>query len=246
MEWSIHEVAQLAGTTSRTLRHYGELGIVRPSRVGSNGYRYYDAAALTRLQRVLLMRGLGVGLRAIAAALDDRSDDIEALVIHQRALERERDRLDRQIASVESTIMRMEAGEPMVPEEMFDGFDNAEHKVEIEERWGAKAYSRSSNWWDSLGPAGRRDHVTLQHAIEEEFATARAGSLAPDDSAVQAIVERHAEWIAVSWGDRRPTAEQFRGLGDLYVADERFGRNYGGTEGARFVRDAMAVYSGRL
>ena len=46
MELSIAEVARTAGTTSRTLRHYDDVGLLPPTRVGANGYRYYDEAAL--------------------------------------------------------------------------------------------------------------------------------------------------------------------------------------------------------
>ncbi|HEV7741419.1 MAG TPA: MerR family DNA-binding transcriptional regulator, partial [Pseudolysinimonas sp.] len=51
MDWSIQDIARLAGTTSRTLRHYDDVGLVKPSRIGDNGYRYYDADALVKLQR---------------------------------------------------------------------------------------------------------------------------------------------------------------------------------------------------
>src|SRR4030081_715511 len=79
MEWSIHDIARSAGTTSRTLRHYGQIGLLEPSRVGSNGYRYYDDNALVRLQRILLLRELGLGLPAIAELLDGQQDSAAAL-----------------------------------------------------------------------------------------------------------------------------------------------------------------------
>ncbi|MET0954451.1 MAG: MerR family transcriptional regulator, partial [Cryobacterium sp.] len=62
MDHSIQDIARLAGTTSRTLRHYGAEGLLPPSRIGQNGYRYYDERALVRLQRILLLRELGLGL----------------------------------------------------------------------------------------------------------------------------------------------------------------------------------------
>ena len=65
MEITIQQLAKAAGTTSRTLRHYDSVGLVSPSRIGSNGYRYYDDRSLVRLQRVLLLRELGLGLDAI-------------------------------------------------------------------------------------------------------------------------------------------------------------------------------------
>ena len=69
MEWSIQQIAKLAGTTSRTLRHYDDIGLLAPSSIGHNGYRHYDEVALVRLQRILLLRELGLGLPQIAEVL---------------------------------------------------------------------------------------------------------------------------------------------------------------------------------
>ena len=93
MDWSIQEVARLAGTTSRTLRHYDDIGLLEPARIGSNGYRYYDRAALVRLQRILLLRELGLGLPAIAEVLDGQRDESRALARHLDWLRQEQDRL---------------------------------------------------------------------------------------------------------------------------------------------------------
>ena len=70
MDWSVQQIARIAGTTSRTLRHYDDIGLLKPSRTGDNGYRFYDQASLVRLQRILLLRDLGLGLPAIAEVLD--------------------------------------------------------------------------------------------------------------------------------------------------------------------------------
>ena len=123
MDWSIQDIARLAGTTSRTLRHYDDVGLVKPSRIGANGYRYYDADALVRLQRVLLLRDLGLGIPAIAEVLAGRRDDTAALRTHLEWLSAERDRLARQYASVERTLTQLEGGEKPMAEDMFDGFD---------------------------------------------------------------------------------------------------------------------------
>jgi len=118
MDWSIQEISRIAGTTSRTLRHYDEVGSLAPSRVAANGYRHYDQEALTRLQRILLLRDLGLGIAAIqqlfadqdAGACDgpgelaEQTSRVAALRTHLTWLSSERERLDRQIASVEKTI----------------------------------------------------------------------------------------------------------------------------------------------
>ena len=100
MEWSIQDIARLAGTTSRTLRHYDAVGLVTPSRVGDNGYRYYDSDALVRLQRVLLLRELGLGIPAIGEVLAGQRDDTVALRRTSSGSSHEQERLARQYASV--------------------------------------------------------------------------------------------------------------------------------------------------
>ena len=89
MEWSIQDVVKTTGTTSRTLRHYGDLGLLPPSRAGANGQRYYDRDAMVRLQRILLLRELGLSLSAIAEVLSQQADVASALRARRLAARRE-------------------------------------------------------------------------------------------------------------------------------------------------------------
>jgi DNA-binding transcriptional MerR regulator len=247
MEWSIQDVARSAGTTSRTLRHYDDIGLLEPSRVGGNGYRYYDQAALVRLQRILLLRELGLGLPAIAEVLEGQRDAAAALRTHLELLKQEHERIGRQIASVETTLRKVERGEHLVVEETFGGFDHTRYKDEVIERWGRGAYERGDRWWRSLSAADRQTFQQRQLDIAADFGRAHAAGRPPGDEQVQAIVRRQYEWVTVGWQGRRPTAEQFAGLGQMYVADPRFTVNYDkhGEGTAAFVRDAMAVYAER-
>jgi MerR family transcriptional regulator, thiopeptide resistance regulator len=249
MEWSIQDIARLAGTTSRTLRHYGEVGLVAPSRVGSNGYRYYDADALVRLQRVLLLRDLGLGIPAISEVLAGRRDDVQALATHLTWLAQERNRLDRQIASVEGTIRSLKRGEEPMAENMFDGFDHTRYREEVEERWGRDAYATSDAWWRGKSAAEKKAwQERLRHLGADWIAAVESGVEAGGDDA-QALAQRQFDWLRGIPGTPGfpdgPTKEYFVGLGEMYVADERFAENYGGVAGASFVRDAMRIYAER-
>ncbi|MBF6065090.1 MerR family transcriptional regulator [Nocardia terpenica] len=244
-EWSIQELARAAGTTSRTLRHYGAVGLLPPSRVGANGYRYYDRDSLVRLQRILLLRELGLGLPVIAEVLAEQRDTAAALRTHLELLRQERDRISRQIASVQSTLHKTEAGEPLMAAEVFDGFDHARYKDEVIERWGREAYESSDRWWNSMSEAERRQHMQTHADIAADYGRAHRDGLAPDSEPVQNIVARHFDWVRTGWGGRRPTRASFTGLGEMYVADPRFAANYDrhGAGTAAFVRDAMKVYA---
>ncbi len=248
MDWSIQEIARLAGTTSRTLRHYGDVGLLPASRVGANGYRYYDAQALARLQRILLLRDVGIGIPAIADVLAGQLDNGAALAGHLQWLRNEKERLDRQIASVEHTIRAMEGGEQLMAEDMFDGFDHTQYKEEVEGRWGAKAYADGDAWWRSMSAADKADWRVQQKQLQGDWAAAANAGLAPDGADAQALAARQAEWLGsipgtLTSADGQPTKEYFVGLGEMYVADDRFAAHYGGTDGAAFVRDAMVHYA---
>lgn len=255
MEWSIQEIARLAGTTSRTLRHYDDTGLVPPSRIGSNGYRYYDADALVRLQRVLLLRGLGLGIPAIAdlferERLEGRRDDVPALSLHLSWLRAEQGRLDRQIASVEATIASLEGGEKPMAENMFDGFDHTQYREEVEQRWGADAYARSDAWWRGLSADEKSRFQREAAELGADWMSAAERGVDPAGDEGQALAQRQFDWlrgIPGTPGDGAgPTKEYFVGLGEMYVADPRFARNYGGPSGAEFVRDAMVAYAERV
>jgi DNA-binding transcriptional MerR regulator len=250
VEWSIQEIARLAGTTSRTLRHYDDTGLVTPSRTGANGYRYYDADALVRLQRVLLLRGLGLGIPAIRDVLDGQRDDVHALGIHLSWLREEQRRLDRQIASVETTIETLRGGEKPMAENMFDGFDHTQYRDEVEQRWGADAYAKSDAWWRGLGADDKAGFQQVVSQLAADWGDAAARGIDPESDEAQHLARRQFEWLrsipgTPGGGAVGPTKEYFTGLGEMYVADERFAKNYGGLEGATFVRDAMRVYADR-
>ncbi|MFE7131814.1 MerR family transcriptional regulator [Streptomyces sp. NPDC057638] len=241
MEWSIQEISRLAGTTSRTLRHYGELGLLTPSRVGANGYRHYGPDELVRLQRILLLRELGLSLPAIGEVLEGQRDTAVALRAHLGLLEQERERIERQITSVRTTLRKTERGEELMAEEVLDGFDHTRYEREVTERWGRDAYERGDQWWRSLSEERRRAYHQEQKDIARAVAAAAAAGLAPDSDEVQELAARQYAWLSLF---EAPSRDHFIGLGEMYTADERFRKAYDreGAGTAELLRDAMRVY----
>jgi len=253
-EWSIQQIARLAGTTSRTLRHYDDIGLLAPSSIGHNGYRYYDQAALVRLQRILLLRELGLGLPQIAEVLGREASEAHALQSHLAWLRQEQDRLARQIASVENTITALRGGERLMAEDMFDGFDHTQYKDEVQQRWGEKAYADSDRWWRSMSADEKAAWQKRVADLGRDWIAAAESGVAVDGDEAQALAKRHIEWLTgipgtpaasagSATGDGGDVKAYVLGLGEMYVADPRFGANYGGAHGAEFVRDALRVYA---
>ncbi|MEV0090713.1 MerR family transcriptional regulator [Streptomyces sp. NPDC050738] len=241
-EWSVQEVARLAGTTSRTLRHYGDVGLLEPRRIGANGYRYYGSDELVRLQRILLLRELGLSLPAIRDVLEGQRDTAAALRTHLALLEQEVARIGRQLASVRTTLRKIEDGEGLMGEEVFDGFDHTRYEEEVVRRWGRDAYDSGDRWWTSLSEEQKKGFQREHDDIARDYGRALAEGLGPGSGAVQDIARRHVAWLSTTTAVSRGYV---LGLGEMYVADPRFAVHYDrhGEGGAVFVRDALKVYA---
>jgi MerR family transcriptional regulator, thiopeptide resistance regulator len=251
VDWPIQDIARMTGTTSRTLRHYEHIGLLAPSRTGFNGYRHYDADALVRLQRILLLRDLGLGLPAIKDVLDRSGGDATgALRTHLGWLQAEQERIGRQISSVTDTLEKLEGGEQLMAEDMFNGFDHTQYKEEVEQRWGADAYAEGDKWWHSMNDDEKSAWQRQMRQLTSGWSAAADRGVDPASEEAQQLAQRQFDWLAgipgtPTGGQGGPTKEYFVGLGEMYVADPRFAANYGGQAGAEFVRDAMAVYAER-
>ncbi|BDM73308.1 MerR family transcriptional regulator [Streptomyces nigrescens] len=248
MAWSIADVARMSGVTSRTLRHYDDIGLLVPAYLGSNGHRHYGEAELLRLQQILLMRELGLGLRDIANVLEHQVDQAAALRAHMRRLAAERDRLDALVRTIGRTIAELEDDKDTdtmekisSPENLFVGFDTTRHEEAADERWPQQA-EQSGQFAATLSEADmeamQRDATAAMVRVAEFL---RAGTPVTDP-AVQAEVEAHYQGICRMW---TPSAAAFKALGQTYVDDATWRAAYDRVAAglAEYQRDAMAAYA---
>ena len=246
MAWSIAEVARMSGVTSRTLRHYDAIGLLRPAYVQPSGQRFYETAELLRLQQILLLRELGIGLADIAAAIGSGPGTLAALRRHHTRLLAEQGRLARLAGTVARTITELEGNDPMTPqinrpENLFEGFNPADYEDEARERW-PEQFEQAQAVAQAASPeqvTAEQQEITARMIRMAELMTAGKPAANPE---VQAEVDRHFRWVAPHW---TPTAQAYRGLGQLYVDDERFRVSYEQIAPglAAYQRDAMTVYA---
>ena len=137
-------------------------------------------------------------------------------------------------------------------ENMFDGFDHTQYKDEVETRWGKKAYADSDRWWRGMSADERSAWQQRVAELGADWIDAAERGIDPASDEAQALARRHVEWLTGIPGTpaSQPdgdTKGYVLGLGEMYVADPRFGANYatseGGTAGAEFVRDTLRVYA---
>ncbi|HLP22658.1 MAG TPA: MerR family transcriptional regulator [Microbacteriaceae bacterium] len=245
---SITELARTSGLSSRTLRHYETLGLIESTRE-RNGYRQFDDTAVLRLQRILVLRTLGLGLGQIREILEQPSSAASALDRHAQELRAERDRIDRILAALDRTSIALTIGEPLMSADPFDGFDHTQYEQEVTERWGADTYRASDRWWRGMSDAERAQWKASSAELTNDWVSAAESGEDPRGSVGQALAARHADWLRSIPGTPsgpNDLPDYLRGLGEMYVSDDRFGANYGGRQGAEFVRAALAAYADAL
>jgi len=244
MAFTVGELAKLTGITVRALHHYDEIGLVVPSQRTPAGYRLYDDKDVIRLQQVLLFRELGLPLDEIAFAIDEAGTREELLRKHREVLMAKRSRIDAMLAALDSALVSLAKGQVMQPDDvknMFGGFDPSQYEDEVKERWGdTDAYKESMRRTKKYGKAEWDQIQADWQKIYGDMAALMKAGTPVANPAVQALVDAHRAHI-----DRwfyPCSKDMHRGLGAMYVADERFKANLDGhgTGFAQYLSDAIA------
>jgi DNA-binding transcriptional MerR regulator len=252
MEYTVQKLAQMAGVSSRTLRYYDEIGILKPARTNSSGYRIYGQQEVDRLQQILFYRELGISLDQIKEIISAPAfDAADALKEHREKLLEKRKQLDLLITNVEKTIASAEGRTTMSDKEKFEGFkkkmieDNEEqYGKEIREKYGDDTVDKSNA---KLMNMTQEEHEAVTK-LAEEVNTALAEAMQTGDPAgelAQKAADLHKQWITFYWSEY--SKEAHAGLAEMYVADERFKAYYDKIRpgAAEFLRDAINIYTGQ-
>ncbi len=251
MEYTVQKLGKLAGVSTRTLRYYDEIGILKPARINSSGYRIYGQEEVNKLQQILFYRELGVSLENIKEIVTAPSfDGASALKGHRDKLLERREQLDLLIANVDKTIAAIEGRITMSDREKFEGFkqkmieeNEAKYGNEIREKYGQEQVEKSNKAFKNMSKEDYDKMTNLANEILETLAEA-IKTKDPASELAQKAADLHKQWITMCWGDYNKEAHA--GLAQMYVDDERFTAYYDekqpGT--AVFLRDAIHIYTG--
>ena len=252
MEYTVQKLGQIAGISTRTLRYYDEIGILRPSRINSSGYRIYGQVEVDMLQQILFYRELDMTLDSIKDIIMQPSfDAARALKEHRVKLLRKKDRLDLLISNIDKTIDLAEGRINMTDIEKFNGFkqklvDDNERKygAEIRSKYGDDIIDKSNSKVKGMSKS-QMDEATW---LAAEIIKTLEGAVKTGDPAgklAQRAADLHRKWICLYWDTYTKAAHV--GLAQMYVDDERFTAYYDAKQPgtAAFLRDAILVYTGK-
>ena len=232
MEYGIKEVANLTGLTTRTLRYYDEIDLLKPSRVGDNGYRFYESKELEILQQIMFYRKRGFELKQIKDILDNPEFDVaKALKEHLANLEEQKSNIDSLIQNIKMTLLAMEGEYEMADKERFEAFkedlikeNEAKYGAEIREKYGDETIDASNAKIMGMSEEKYNRFKALEEEIKEKLNEAVAAKMNPADEIGKTITQLHKEWIMMTW--KTYSSEAHKGLSKMYVFDDRFKAYY--------------------
>ena len=232
MDYTITELAGLAGVSARTLRYYDQIGLLRPVARTEGSYRLYGPAEVDRLQQILFYKARGLELDTIARILDDPAfDGLAAMREHLADLQQRQAQLAGLIRTVEDTIHAMRGEREMSDAEKFLALkqglvesNEAEYGAEARAKYGDEAVDAANA---GLLGMSREQYDAFQALGEEILARLKAAvtaGLDPAGAEGQAIADLHRRWLGYTWKQYTPAAH--KGLVQMYRMDERFAAYY--------------------
>lgn len=237
---TVNEVSKLTGVSVRTLHHYDEIGLFKPTAITDAGYRLYDDTALERLQHILLFRELQFPLKDIKEILDSSDFD------RNKALEQQIELLTMKKEHLENLILFARGiktlGVRYMDFSVFDTKKMDEYAAKAKESWGkTEAYQefeeKSKNWTND----SQKNVMVELMSIFVEFGEMK--DLDPADDKVQAQVKKLQEYITEHFYNC--TNQILSGLGQMYAAGGEFTENIdkaGGEGTAEFTNKAIQIY----
>jgi DNA-binding transcriptional MerR regulator len=241
--FTVKQLSKMAGITPRTLHYYDEIGLLKPARVGDNGYRYYGEESLLRLQQILFYRELDMPLDSIKKIMGRGDFDVlSALEGHKEELRNRIARMERLMRTVDHTILHMKGKKEMSQKQFFEGFSEeqqAEYEKEAMQMYDPETVKASAKKWKSYTAAEKQRIGEEGNAVYADLLLAMAKGA--DSHEAQACVERWRRHIEYFW---TPNDEQLLGLVDGYNNDPRFKSNFDKIHPdlAAFMREAVNVY----
>lgn len=254
----IKQLADMAGVTVRTLRHYDQVGLLRPAFVGENGYRYYTRVELLRLQQIMFFREMDMPLKDIQRVMAGTEfDRLQHMKLHRDKLAQNVDRQQELLTVIDRSIAELNGDIKMNTDELYKGFSAEKQKAyqdQLVAQHGGQMRDRieKSNRQfaqDSRAHAGGEDGLMDERMdqlqqIEGDLVLMLQAGKATHEAEVLDLIARHHKWVG-QWWDERPDAQSYAALADMYQHTPDFVSRYerlaeGFTD---YLVDAMKSYA---
>lgn len=225
-KYTTKELSNLVGVSVRTLHHYDKIGLLKPAIRTEANYRLYGINEVHILKQIIFYKNLELSLIEIKDILLNQSLDlIESLEYQKKVLESKKKGISVMIKSIDKTLLNLKGKKMISEKELYDGFPDKEKNFRKEaiQKYGKNTIDRAENYLKKLS---KDELEKLREEQKEIFKNLfDISSNNPESESVQMEIARHYKNIRKFWGTDGsvdPQWREYKGLGKLYIEDERF------------------------
>lgn len=224
--------AALLGVSVRTLHHWDEIGLARPSHRTGAGYRLYTDDDIARVHRVLVYREIGMPLNEIKRLLDDPAVDAREHLRRQQAqLQDGIARMQRMAGAIDRMLDALNKGIRLTAEEQVEIFGDSwdpEWQAGAEERWGDTPQWRQYAERAALLDAdGWKTVAVRTDALNADLVDAKRSGVIPGSAEANVLAERHRDLVSTYFDC---THAMHVCIGRTYMDDAEFTANIDAAE----------------
>ncbi|KTD42229.1 MerR family transcriptional regulator [Legionella parisiensis] len=247
MQYTIKQLADLTGISTRALRYYDEIDLFKPAIIAQNQYRYYEKSQLVDLQQILFFKALGLSLDDIKKMLiSDDYAQIDTLISNRNKLTEKIKHLQNLIENCQATIQHCRGKIIMRDKELFSGFD-AEKQQVYEDFLIARGVSQETidDSWKKVTNHTIQEREELHKQCNEitaKLAECLKKQMPVQGAEVQQLIAQHYKWVCEYW---TPNKETYKGLASMYGENNEFSTFYQGyhKDMVSFLQQAMTYYA---
>lgn len=250
MEYTIKQLAEIAGVSSRTLRYYDEIGLLKPKEINLSGYRIYGEKEVDILQQIMFYKSIDMKLDDIKETILNPNFDIEkALLEHHRKLIEKQAYMEKIIEAVEKTIAHNKGEIRMSDKEKFESFKQEKinenerlYGEEVRSKYGDKVVDESKNKFVHLTEEEFNEMNEIENKLIEDLVKV-VNSKNLDSEEAKSVFENHKKWLSFNM---KYSSEVHKGIAQMYVLDERFASYYNdkaGVEVVEALKDVILKYA---
>jgi DNA-binding transcriptional MerR regulator len=247
MEYTVKQLSRLAGVSVRTLHYYDEISILKPTSIGSNGYRYYGEKALANLQQILFYRELDLSLDEIRRIMQSPGFDLIAeLENHKKTLKKRIIRLEGLMDTVDNTLLHLKGKKEMTDKQLFSAFSEDEQEKyaqEAEKIYDPEIVRTSNRLWKSYSSEKKTQLMEEGNQIYIDLLDAMPSGA--ESQEVHTCVERWRSHMDFFW---TPSLKQLIGLAENYNDHPGFKKKFDKIDPrlSGFMLEAVKVYVSKV
>ncbi len=250
-DYTVKQLSDLAKVSVRTLHYYDEIGLLKPSFIAKNNYRYYDENDAQKLQQIMLFKEMGFGLEKIRRIINSNDFDLgKALVEQLNYVEGHIEKQKELLSIIKQTIKELEYQKMKTELYQWPSEERQrEYNEYLIEKYGeflCEKIEHSQKQFANLDESGKQEILNRLEKIETALVSEFKSGILANAIELTSLLDAHRDWVSYMWGRECPkpayamVAENYLSTPDFVTRYETLAKGF-----SQWLPNAMKAYAVR-